>query len=201
MKITNSARVRYYRDAIQSAGSDSNGLWGTVKKHFYTSVQRLDSATALKRAQSFLSFFTDKVVKIASDIASEICNHPCPPLSPPSAPSSHLSSFDAVTCPEVSRLIHDLSPSKSSPIDIIPVSLIKSCSPLFSYLISELANRSFEEGIFPSSFKTAQITPILKKPSLDPEDPSSYRPISNLRTISKLLKRLVHSRLAQHLTT
>ena len=57
------------------------------------------------------------------------------------------------------------------------------------------------EGIFPSSFKIAQITPILKKPSLDPEDPSSYRPISNLRTISKLLERLVHSRLAQHLTT
>ena len=73
--------------------------------------------------------------------------------------------------------------------------------PSFSYLISELANWSFEEGIFPSSFKTAQITPILKKPSLDPEDPSSYRPISNLRTISKLLERLVHSRLAQHLIT
>ena len=58
VKTTNLARVKYYRDAIQSAGSDSKRLWGTVKKllHSYTRVQRLDSATALKRAQSFLSF-------------------------------------------------------------------------------------------------------------------------------------------------
>ena len=42
----------------------------------------------------------------------------------------------------------------------------------------------------------AQITPILKKPGLDVDDPASYRPISNLNTISKILKRLFLARLA-----
>ena len=42
----------------------------------------------------------------------------------------------------------------------------------------------------------AQITPILKKPGLDVDDPASYRPISNLNTISKILERLFLARLA-----
>ena len=51
-------------------------------------------------------------------------------------------------------------------------------------------NRSFREGIFPSCFKHASVVPLLKKPSLDKHVPSSYRPISNLDFISKILKRL-----------
>ena len=51
----------------------------------------------------------------------------------------------------------------------------------------EITNRSFAQGTFPSSFKIAQITPLLKKPTLDPHQPGSFRPISNLTTLSKLL--------------
>ena len=44
----------------------------------------------------------------------------------------------------------------------------------------------------------AQITPILKKEGLDASDPSSFRPISNLNTISKVLERLFAARLIPH---
>ena len=40
-------------------------------------------------------------------------------------------------------------------------------------------------------FKEAFITPVMKKPGLDAADTSSYRPISNLPVLSKLLERLV----------
>ena len=40
---------------------------------------------------------------------------------------------------------------------------------------------------------------LLKKHSLPPDDLSSYRPISNLNFISKILERIIHSRLSQHL--
>jgi len=46
-------------------------------------------------------------------------------------------------------------------------------------------------GHFPAAFKEAFITPTVKKAGLDPTDVSSYRPISNLRVLSKLLERLV----------
>ena len=44
----------------------------------------------------------------------------------------------------------------------------------------------------------AQITPLIKKFGLDPEDSTSYRPISNLNTISKVLERLFMARLIPH---
>ena len=40
----------------------------------------------------------------------------------------------------------------------------------------------------------------MKKPSLDKENVSNYRPISNLSTISKIIERDVKSRLTDHLT-
>ena len=43
------------------------------------------------------------------------------------------------------------------------------------------------------------ITPLLKKADLDPADVKSYRPISNLSVVSKLLERLVSSQLVKYL--
>ena len=39
-----------------------------------------------------------------------------------------------------------------------------------SPMIAHLANLCFEHGCFPTAFKHAQVTPILKKPNLDGSD-------------------------------
>ena len=80
------------------------------------------------------------------------------------------------------------------------LSLLKSCSDTFSILIAHLANLSFSQGVFPSKFKLAQISPLLKKPGLSKSDPSNFRPISNLNTIGKILERLALARLLPHLS-
>jgi len=56
------------------------------------------------------------------------------------------------------------------------------------------------EGVVPAVFKSAFITPRLKKPDTDTTDVRSFRPISNLSVISKLLQRLVARRLLKYLT-
>ena len=43
------------------------------------------------------------------------------------------------------------------------------------------------------------MTPLHKKHSLPPDDLVSYRPVSNLNLVSKILERIVHSRLTEHL--
>ena len=43
-------------------------------------------------------------------------------------------------------------------------------------------------GVLSTQFKTAFITPLLKKPDLDPSDGKSYRPISYLTVLSKTLE-------------
>ena len=56
-------------------------------------------------------------------------------------------------------------------------------------------NLSFEEAVVPAKFKEGVPTPKLKKPSLDNELFPSFRPISNLRYVSKATKKVVATRL------
>ena len=60
--------------------------------------------------------------------------------------------------------------------------------------------RSLSSGVFPTQFRAAYITPLLKKPDLDPSDGKSYRPISNLTVLSNVLERLVARQLIRHLS-
>jgi len=62
-------------------------------------------------------------------------------------------------------------------------------------------NRSLAAGHFPACFKEAYITPVIKKAGLDAADVRSYRPISNLPVLSKLLERLVVQQLMDYLTS
>jgi len=67
--------------------------------------------------------------------------------------------------------------------------------------VVELFNRSLAAGHFPACFKEAFITPVIKKAGLDASVVSSYRPISNLPVLSKLLERLAVKQLMDYLTT
>uniref|UniRef100_A0AAR2M1F7 Reverse transcriptase domain-containing protein n=1 Tax=Pygocentrus nattereri TaxID=42514 RepID=A0AAR2M1F7_PYGNA len=49
--------------------------------------------------------------------------------------------------------------------------------------------------IFPTALKTTAVTPILKKPELNPTSLSNYRPISHLPFLAKVMERLVASQL------
>ena len=54
-------------------------------------------------------------------------------------------------------------------------------------------------GRFPAALKHALVTPLLKKPGLDPDDLANYRPVSNLPFLGKLIERAVHQQLMDHL--
>ena len=71
-----------------------------------------------------------------------------------------------------------------------PTSLLLAVSETFSEIIACLANLSISEGRFHTKFKLASVTPLLKSDHLDKTAPASYRPISNLNFISKILERL-----------
>jgi len=123
---------------------------------------------------------------------------PPPPPDPVcSYPSLQL--LEPVTSLEVSELFSTIPP-KSCCLDYISTSIIKQCSSVFSELIAYLANLSFSHGTFPFKFKHTSVTPLLKKPGLDPTVSANFRPLSNLNNISKILKRLFITALYCQLT-
>ena len=150
-------------------------------------------------ASSFLNFFNDKITHLCSSIPLCANNFDfADNLTLPSPPQ--LSCFNPVTEHEIRTIILGSSNSSCS-IDVIPTKLLKACIDSFTHPITYLINLSLSEGIFPSDFKHAIVTPLLKKQSLPKNELSSYRPISNLNFISKVLERVLYSRLCSHLNT
>jgi len=68
-------------------------------------------------------------------------------------------------------------------------------------IIIKIINLSLSTGSFSLLFKHSLVTPLLKKPSLDKEILSNYRPVSSPSFISKLTERIVLSRINDYLTS
>jgi len=115
--------------------------------------------------------------------------------------SAHrFSSFTPVTSAVVCQMIKD-AVDKYSMKDPMPTWLLKSCVDLLAPYIAAVFNLSLSSGVFPTSYKHAYVTPRLKKPALPRCDLSSYRPISNLSVLSKLLERVASVQLTEYLTS
>ena len=64
--------------------------------------------------------------------------------------------------------------------------------------ITRLFNATLASGYFPTQFKQAQIF-FIQKPDTDPTSPSSYRSISLLMILSKILEKIIAHRLRKFL--
>jgi len=101
---------------------------------------------------------------------------------------------------EVAALIREL-PDKSCCLDPLPTAQLKAVDDVVAPFLTELFNRSLSTGSVPEMFKEAYILPRLKNSYMDPSDARSYRPISNLPVVSKLLERIVAKQLLTYLDT
>ena len=198
-RLITDSRKKYFSDKITQS-DDSRGRWRIVKDLLHTNGSRLLRTADEARlfCNTVARFFHNKIIDIGTSIAARLTNIAGDRFSRDKPHNgTFLDNLSPVTIPEVMKIINSM-PSKSSPLDYLPTSLLKSCSGIFAPIICNLANLSFIEGHFPDSFKMAQILPLLKKPGLDEESPASYRPISNLNTLSKILEKLFAARLKEH---
>ena len=60
-------------------------------------------------------------------------------------------------------------------------------------------NISLSLGCFPSTWKHAIVSPLLKKVGVDESFPANYRPVSNVLCLSKVLERIVHRQTTTYL--
>ena len=110
----------------------------------------------------------------------------------------NLSDFAPITDEDAIQAIRSTQ-CKTSPMDYIPTTVLKGAADVFGHIIANLTNLSFSEGVFPSSFKVGQVTPVLKKPDASTEDMANFRPITNLNTIGNILKRLAMKQMRSHM--
>lgn len=194
----NAARTTYYSHLIHSGSKNPKALFSTINSLLKPHDNTFSSFTS-EKCQSFLSFFQTKI----DTIYSNLNNSGIPPISPPVSPPftiQPLSQFSPVSPAQLTTIMTGIKTSTCT-LDPIPSKLIKDCLPVISPLITAIINTSLSSGSVPQSLKLAAVTPIIKKPGLNPDNPTNFRPISNLPFISKILERAVASQLRTHLTS
>ena len=140
-----------------------------------------------KVCDGFFDSFVDKIGEIATKIKDVITSGNLPPPVPlVHSQSTNLSHFTYIAEEDVFPVIRNIT-CKTSPMDYVATTVLKSTADVIGHQIANLTNLSFAEGVFPSSFKVGQVTPHLKKPGASTEDMSNYRTITNLNTIGRIL--------------
>src|SRR6218665_2937743 len=153
----------------------------------------------IKKIQKCIPFGT-KCSKLQTPLGElTTLPRPSPGLTPPISHSSLSILFPASEA-EVSLLLTSL-PNKQCELDPIPTFRLKDCASALVPVITKIINLSLSSGNFPMVFKHSLVTPLLKKANLDKENPSNYRPISNLSFLSKLTERIVLAPLNDYLSS
>ena len=75
--------------------------------------------------------------------------------------------------------------SKSCELDPLPAVVLKGCLTVLLPTITRIINLSLSTGVVPDALKVATLLPTLKKSDADFEQFQNFRPISNLKVVSK----------------
>ena len=86
--------------------------------------------------------------------------------------------FDRTTYTEIIAICN--ATKKTCLLDPLPANQLTDNNTSIVPAITLITNASLDEGVMPKSLKHATVPPLLKKPSLDKDTLSSYRPVSNL---------------------
>ena len=105
---------------------------------------------------------------------------------------------DSITLDEVKKIIKKM-PNKAPGDKVYPKHLKNGTEKLFKILM-KIFNISKDLGYFPDQWKKSFISMILK-PGKNPSLPGSYRPISLLPVIGKLLEGIMASRLVKYMVS
>ena len=208
-KLLHRNRIQHLQNKIVSCQNNSSKLYKVCKSILclpkpQVAIEGCNSDKA--SADALASFFKSKVNTIAKELetdeeSSQNNNSTFLTLLQERNlnPALCFAHFTAISNDDTLKLISK-SNSKTCSLDVVPTSVIKSFSQYLSPAITIIINKSLESGTVPNSFKKAIVIPCLKQTSLDSSDMASYRPVSNLNYISKLLEKVVYNQLEAHVS-
>ena len=207
-KVTSQIRkenIDYNNNRVEEANNEGE-LWKVAKevlnpkKETVMKIVKEDGSETMDElviAESFNSFFTEKIEQLKKNIDPSMVEDPNWRLREKMKGIEHKLEFKKVTQKQLAVHMKKLNKKKSSGIDgLSQENLILGKRNLLAPLTT-IINKSIEEGEFPASWKEAVVTPVLKKGS--PQSLNNYRPVSCLPAASKVLEIVVCTQLSEYL--
>ncbi|KAL5252941.1 hypothetical protein ACHWQZ_G015637 [Mnemiopsis leidyi] len=200
VECTNLATLKkkeYFKVMTENSKNNPRTLWQLVNKNLDRKQAKPlpDYTTNLAELSSdFNAFFTEKIEHIRSKMPER---HPMKRQEEVSN-SCHWYNFEPTNIEELKEIV-DEAGIKCSPADILPLYLLRDNIEILLPLMVDLVNASLSQGSM-DGVKLADIIPLLKGDSMDPNILKNFRPVSNLTFLGKLVERVVLRRLNEHLS-
>lgn len=171
----------------------STGNIGVFYKHVNKRLSSRSSIATLVTPCGQMAHTDADKAEILNDYFSSVCsdddgNHPA--FAPVAAADDDINTvhFDAARILSAARRIKTKSATSSGP-DGYPVMLVRNTIGVLAQPLAQMYNSFMSVGKMPTSWKSANVTPIFKKgPS---SDPGNYRPISQTSVFGKLMERVI----------
>ena len=201
-RLIRRTKREFYSSKIMSANRDHKTIFRLANSWMGSNKNVLPTHDCEKTLANVISqFFVDKAKKIHTSLKDTL--DPSNPYIPvksdlDAAPTQYLHIFEVYTPAQVRELTMS-SASKHCELDPAPTTVVKKLVDLLLPAITLIINKSLTSGTVPTSMKRALVRPSLKQASLNPEELSSYRPVSNLSFLSKLVEKAANKRLDSHL--
>ena len=211
---TKVAKANYYEAQVEENKNNPTKLWQTLKSLGTSSRSKCNSKNIglkidnemcfdkVKVAEQFNNFFTT----VASSLVNKL------PQGTGTFGDAHVSSFyqgkgvtpnafclNEVNVDNINIILNSMSANKATGLDDLSPRFVKDGARVIAPMITHIVNMSIRQGIIPDDLKRARVIPIHKKGRRT--DPSMYRPISILSTISKVIEKVIHDQVFTYLKT
>lgn len=103
--------------------------------------------------------------------------------------------FKETRISDIKRLLRDMKKKESRDYCDISANLLTDSFDLTGVFITDIINKSFESGVFPTLLKKSVVVPIQKIPAT--HKITEYRPINTLLCLEKLIEKSAYSQLNQ----
>lgn len=161
-------------------------------------VDSIEITDAKLIAENFNKYFSS-IGKQLADQIPRIYHDNYTNALPETNYNSKLETLTPCSPDEIIKIIKNLDSNASTGIDGISTKAVKCISHLIANNLSICFNKLLSEGIFPQTLKIAKVMPIFK--SGPKTEPGNYRPISVLPIMSKILEKILFSRLEEYLNS
>ena len=196
---------RYQKDAwtdtLRAVSRHDDSLWRLTRRlknnktnipSLQTNTPQTDEQKANTLATQFarVSSGSPDVTILQNEVTEQVKNFTKTkyPIPPP------ILNKILTTPKQLKKLITKLPNNKAPGVDQLPNILIKNLPKKATVQLTHIINKIMLLQHFPQQWKHAIVVPI-PKPSKNPTDPSSYRPISLLSSLSKLVERAILNKL------
>jgi len=203
--VLRNAEKLYYENRFTEIQDDIKSTWKLIKSLINDNKPKNESVDELSingqvilDKQIIAHKFNEYFINIGNDLSKKIPNVP----EKYTDYLKHLNVTKSFFCKptnasEITDITSKLKACKSAGYDDIHPSVVKSVISTIANPLAHIFNLSLSSGIFPNNFKIAKVTPVFKNG--DKKLLNNYRPISVLPVFSKILEKIMYSRLSSYL--